>query len=139
MFYRVIKKNKQVVMYLIYGVLTTMVSILSYFLLTTLFLNKENTIQLQIANMLSWLISVLFAYTTNKKFVFCSKAKGSLELGKFILSRIVTLIVDMVLMHLLVTNAGKNDLLAKTATQVIVIFLNYILGKLFVFREETHK
>ena len=80
-------------------------------------------------------MSVLFAYVTNKKFVFRSHASPLKEMFKFYLSRVGTLVVEMVLMYILVTVCSVNDMLSKLVVQFIVIVLNYILGKIVVFRE----
>ena len=66
-------KYKEIISYLIFGVLTTIVSLMTYYLLVYTVLNPENVFQLQIANILSWIVGVLFAYFTNRKFVFESK------------------------------------------------------------------
>ena len=73
---KLFKKYKEVIMYLIFGVLTTFFSIAIYWLLTITFLNPNIPIQLQIANILSWIGGVLFAYFTNRKYVFESKNKN---------------------------------------------------------------
>ena len=85
----IIKKvcTKEVIMYLIFGVLTTVVSLIVYYGLIFTLLNPENAIQLQIANILSWIAGVAFAYITNRKFVFESKEANKVkELGKFVAS-----------------------------------------------------
>ena len=126
-------------MYLIFGVLTTVVSLLTYFLCTTLVLDADNALQLQAANVISWIVSVTFAYVTNKIFVFHSQNAVARELRKFYLSRFGTLLIDMALMYILVTAAEINDMTSKIVVQVIVIVSNYILGKFLVFREEKYK
>ena len=71
--------TKEVIMYLIFGVLTTIVSLAVYYVLIFTLLNPENAIQLQIANILSWIAGVAFAYVTNRKFVFESKEKNKFK------------------------------------------------------------
>lgn len=128
-------KYKEVVMYLIFGVLTTIVSLVSYYLLTITIFNPDNAILLQVANVLSWIISVLFAYITNRKYVFESKNNNILkEISSFFGSRIITLLFDMLVMFVGVTLLKSNDKLVKIISQVIVIFSNYIFSKLFVFK-----
>lgn len=136
---RVIMRYKEVVIYLIFGALTTAVSLLTYFLSTSLILDVEDALQLQLANVISWLVSVTFAYITNKRFVFQSENVIVKEIGKFYLSRLGTLLMDMSFMHLLVTVARLDDVLAKTVTQVVVIISNYLLGKFLVFKEEKYE
>lgn len=133
----ILKKYKEVAMYLLFGVLTTVVSLLTYFLCTTFVLDAGEALQLQTANVISWLASVTFAYVTNKCFVFHSHNTIAKEIGKFYLSRAGTLVIDMGLMYLLVTIVNMEDMIAKTIVQVIVIIANYILGKFLVFKEES--
>ena len=128
-------KYKEVVMYLIFGVLTTIVSLVSYYLLTITIFNPDNAILLQVANVLSWIISVLFAYITNRKFVFESKNNNILkEVSSFFGSRLITLLLDMLIMFVGVTLLKGNDKFIKVISQVIVIVSNYIFSKLFVFK-----
>ena len=124
-------KNKEIINYLIIGILTTIVSLASYYLLTFTILNPNNAFELQLANIISWILSVLFAYITNRKYVFSSTNKNiKKELSKFISSRFTTLLIDMGLMALLVTILNFNDKLVKLIVQIIVIVLNYIFSKL---------
>lgn len=128
-------KYKEVVMYLIFGVLTTIVSLVSYYLLTITIFNPDNAILLQVANVLSWIISVLFAYITNRKYVFESKNNNILkEVSSFFGSRLITLLLDMLIMFVGVTLLKGNDKFIKVISQVIVIVSNYIFSKLFVFK-----
>jgi len=130
-------KYKEIILYLIFGFLTTFISLLSYYLLTITILNPNNALYLQIANILSWICAVLFAYFTNRKYVFESKNKNKVkEIIKFFSSRIVTLILDMMIMGLGVSILKFNDKILKIISQVVVIVLNYILSKLFVFKSK---
>ena len=96
--------NKEVIMYLIFGVLTTVVSLLVYYGCIYTFLNPENAVQLQIANIISWIAGVAFAYITNRKFVFESNESNQLkEISKFVTSRLATLFLDMIIMFIGVT------------------------------------
>lgn len=130
-------KYKEIINYLIFGVLTTVVSLLVYYLSVFTFLNPENAFQLQIANILSWIAGVAFAYFTNRKFVFESKENNKLkEASKFILSRVITLIMDMIIMYLGVTLLHGNDKIIKLISQVVIVISNYIFSKIFVFKEK---
>lgn len=129
-------KNKEIINYLIFGVLTTLVSLITYYLLTSTILNPSNQIELQIANIISWITCVTFAYITNKIYVFNSKDKNiTKEILKFYSSRLTTLFIDMLLMFILVTKLEFNDKIIKVIIQVIIIILNYILSKLLVFKK----
>lgn len=130
------KKNKEVINYLIFGFLTTMINLAVYFILTVSVLDARNSLELQIANVVAWIVAVIFAYITNRKFVFASKNSNKFkELGSFFLARVVTLLVDMILMYLGVNILNFNDKIIKVISQVIVIVSNYILSKLFVFKK----
>ena len=130
-------KYKEVINYLIFGVLTTVVSLLTYYLLVLTILNPNNPIELQIANIISWITCVTFAYITNRKYVFNSKEKNiTKEIIKFYSSRLTTLFIDMIIMFIFVTNLNFNDKLIKIIVQIIIIILNYILSKLLVFKKK---
>ncbi len=134
------KKEKigEIVRYLIVGVLTTIISLIVYYGLVYTILNPENGIELQIANVVSWVISVIFAYVTNRIFVFKSKEEKKLkEISKFFGSRIVTLLMDMAIMFVGVTILRGNDKIFKLVSQVVVIISNYVLSKLFVFQKKA--
>ncbi len=132
-------KYKEIISYLIFGVLTTIVSLMTYYLLVYTVLNPENVFQLQIANILSWIVGVLFAYFTNRKFVFESKENNKLkEANKFVISRIVTLLIDMMIMFIGVTVCKFNDKIIKIVSQVIVIVMNYIFSKIVVFKKNKN-
>ncbi len=123
-------------MYLIIGVLTTLVSLLSYYLVTFKLLNPNNPLELAIANVISWICAVTFAYFTNRIIVFKSKNEKKLkEAISFYSSRILTLLLDAGLMYLFVSALHYNDKIVKLLVQFIIIIANYILSKLFVFKK----
>ncbi len=128
--------NKEIIFYLIFGVLTTLVSLIVYYFCTLTFLNPQNAVQLQIANIISWVLSVVFAYVTNRRFVFESKNPNKLEeIIKFVSARLLTLLLDMFIMFVCVTILKFNDKISKLLSQVIVIIFNYIFSKIFVFKK----
>lgn len=130
-------KNEEIWNYLIVGFLTTMISLIVYYICVSTFLNPQKATELQIANIISWIISVLFAYFTNRVFVFKSKEKNILKEGtSFISSRILTLLLDMLCMFVIVTILHFNDKIGKIFSQVLVIIGNYIISKLFVFKKK---
>ena len=133
------QKYKEIINYLIFGVLTTVVSLVTYYICVYTILDPNNAVQLQIANVISWIISVAFAYITNRKFVFESKEKNKIkEASKFVTSRIATLIMDMAIMYVGVTALKFNDKIMKLISQVVVIVMNYILSKILVFKKEKN-
>ena len=112
-----------------------MVSLGTYYICVSTFLNPNNGIELQIANIISWICAVLFAFYVNRKYVFKSKSnKVCKEFVSFVSGRIITLLLDMLIMFLLVTVLSINDKIAKLIVQFVVTFLNYIFSKLIVFK-----
>ncbi len=131
---------KEIIRYLIFGVLTTIINLVVYYGLVFTVLNPEHPIELQIANMISWFCAVLFAYITNRIFVFKSKNEKKLVEGvKFFASRILTLFLDMAVMFLGVSILHFSDKIIKILNQGIVIVCNYILSKVFVFKNKKEK
>ena len=134
---RLFNKYKELIMYLIFGVLTTLVSLVSYYLLTVFLLRPNVPFELQCANIISWVISVLFAYITNKKYVFESKKNSFKEFINFVFARIITLVMDMLIMGIGVSLMNFSDKIIKIISQVIVIVANYLFSKIFVFKKNT--
>ena len=133
-------KYKEIINYLIFGVLTTVVSLVTYYICVYTFINPEDAVQLQIANVISWIFGVAFAYVTNRRFVFESNEKNKLkEASKFVTSRIVTLLMDMAIMFIGVTALKFNDKIMKLVSQVVVIIANYLLSKIIVFNKGENK
>lgn len=130
-------KNPEIWNYLIVGLLTTIVSLVTYFICTRTFLNPKIKLELQIANIISWIFAVAFAYITNRIFVFKSKEKNILkELSTFVGSRILSLFMDMGTMFIIVSILNMNDAIGKMVSQVIVTVANYFLSKLLVFKKK---
>ena len=132
------KKNHEIIAYLIVGVLTTIVSMGIYFVLTATMLDPQKPVPLQTANVVSWVGAVSFAYVMSRRFVFQSRNPEVLkEMVSFFSARVVTLLLDMGLMFLFVTAGGMNDRVAKVIVQIAVIIANYLLSKLIVFRRKS--
>lgn len=130
------QKYKEIINYLIFGFLTTVVSLGTYYLLTMTLLDPNNPIELQITNVLSWIVAVNFAYFTNRKYVFNSKNKNILsEMIKFYLARIASLLIDMLLMYILVSRLKYNDKIMKIIVQIVVVVMNYIFSKVIIFKK----
>ena len=138
---RLYKQYEEVIMYLIFGFLTTVLSLGIYYALTFTVLDANNPLQLQIANIISWIAGVLFAFFTNRKYVFKAHKSGGQfkQFINFCLSRLSTLIVDMSIMFIAVTLFGLDDKIFKIIAQIIVIILNYVLSKFFVFKKTAKK
>ncbi|HOZ54261.1 MAG TPA: GtrA family protein [Bacilli bacterium] len=124
-------KNKEIINYIIVGGLTTLVSIVTYFLFRLV-------INIMIINVfLSWVCAVSFAYITNRRFVFESKNKKVIkEFALFINCRLLTLLMEIVFMFLMVDLIKFDDRISKILVQVLILISNYVLSKLLVFRNK---
>lgn len=129
------KKYKEMLLYLFFGGLSFIVSIATYALF-----NVGMNINELIANVLSWIITVMFAFLTNRVWVFQSPTNGVAEFVKqmfvFYSGRVITLVVEEVILLVFITWLGCNSMLVKVVAQVIVILLNYVISKLVVFRKK---
>ena len=129
---KILNKNKEMVLYLIFGVLTTLVNILSY-----LFFSKICGINILISNIMAWFFSIVFAYVTNRILVFESKNKKILyEFALFIGGRGLSGILDSLLFYVLVVLLMFNDIVSKIFINIIVIIINYVLSKKIIFKEK---
>lgn len=129
--------TKEIILYIIVGVVTTLVNIGLYS--TLLFFNVEY----KLANIISVVISIIVAYILNKIFVFKTKSNNISELFKeiyrFMYARGVTLLLDYFGLIIMVEVFNFNNLLSKIGLTFIVIVLNYILGKKLVFKKTKNK
>lgn len=133
------KKYEEIITYLIVGVLTTIVSWAAKFIANAVFF--ENTMyptpmENLILSTVNWTAGVIFAYFTNRKFVFKSKVPMSQDAPKFVLSRVSTYILDIVVVWLLGNVMGINLYIATVVSAVLVVIANYVLSKLFVFNKK---
>ena len=132
----VLKKvwTKEVILYVIFGVLTTVINLGSFYVLNKFFNINEN-----IANVIAIILAVLFAYITNKDLVFHSEAKGFKEkfkeFAKFISGRIVTMIIEWGGCALLFLLPIPN-MISKLFMTVIVVILNFFISKFFAFKKK---
>jgi len=129
----VLKKYREIISYLFFGVLTTLVNWVSYFVLADIL-----HVQYMASAFIAQLLSILFAYVTNRRWVFESKVSGAkalmAEMAKFFGARGVSLVLDMLFMYLGVDILRINDKAVKVVSSFFVIVANYIFSKLFVFR-----
>lgn len=127
-------KYQELLSYLFFGVLTTVVNYVSYLLLAPFF--GTTTIPTAIA----WVLSVAFAYLTNRRWVFRSQAKGAAailrEAGSFVGARLISGVIDVGIMWVFADRLGFNDKLVKLASNVFVVIFNYIASKLIIFRKK---
>lgn len=129
---KLFQKHREMILYVFFGGLATVVSI-GTFLLFDAVMNEL------VANVLSWVITVGFAYWTNRTWVFCSKVRGGgvwKELLTFYTGRLVTLGLEELMLLVFVTVLGWNAVVIKIAAQVVVLVGNYIISKLLIFRKK---
>lgn len=128
-------KHKDIVLYVFFGVLTTIVSFFTYWL----FLDVFNLHEL-IANTISWIFAVGFAFFTNRVWVFNCPTKGQksflIQMLKFYSGRLFTLGVEDGIIFIFVTKLEYNELLIKLFATIIVLILNYIISKVIIFRKK---
>ena len=130
----------EIVIYLIVGVLTTVVAWAAKFAFNFIFYagtTHPTSLQNFILSAVNWLAGVAFAYPTNRAWVFESKDPNILpECAKFVLSRVSTLILDIVVMQLLGNVLGINIYAATIVSAVLVVIANYVISKFMVFKNE---
>ena len=139
------QKNREVLMYLFFGVMTTVVSFvtagISKHLLEKADLGKD-AVSI-VSTVISWICAVTFAYVTNRIWVFDSKVKGKkgilAEMVSFYGGRLFTLFVEMVMMELGYSVIGINYWVTKIVANVVVLILNYVISKLFVFKKKADR
>ena len=132
---KLIEKYKSIIMYLIFGVLTTAVNVVTYYISAHIF--SVNTVT---SSVIAWFAAVLFAYITNRKWVFDSKQTGFrnilFEISRFFLCRFATGVVDWVIMYVFVDLLSLNDIIIIISANIIVIIFNYVASLLIIFRKK---
>lgn len=128
------KGFKELFRYGVIGVFTVIVNILIYFILSTIF-----NIDYIISTIFSWLIAVIFSFLGNKYFVFQLNSSLNFwkELNYFMLTRYITGILDIIVMFIGVDIFKYNDVIIKIISNIIIIVLNYILARYFVFKNNN--
>lgn len=126
--------HREGLLYLFFGGLTTLVGVGSYAVFQEVFSINE-----LVANFFSWILAVAFAFVTNQKWVFRDGESGNeglmQRLTAFYAGRVATLLVEEAIIAVFVTALGLPGIPVKIAAQVVVILLNYIISKLFVFKK----
>lgn len=151
--------NREVLLYLVFGVLTTVVSLVTFWIPDKLFhaigyqgvvyylmralhiaVDAEKDFTIYESNTISWICAVAFAFVTNKRYVFESEEKGASaarELFAFAGGRLGTLVIDQGLMTLFAVVLSFPNMIAKIIVQVVIVILNYFISKLLVFRKRA--
>lgn len=132
---QLIDKYKDVIPYAVFGVLTTLVNIGSYWVMA-----HPMKMPVMVSTVIAWILSVLFAYLTNRKWVFHSEASSSNEIiheiVMFFSARLATGVIDGGSMFIFVDLMKMNDVVIKTLANVLVIILNYVASKFFIFKHQ---
>ncbi len=140
------QKYREIILYLVFGGLTTLVNFVVYFLCTS-----GLSLSWSVSNVAAWVLAVLFAYVTNRIWVFQSKTKGASALLReflsFVLCRLLSLGFDMAIMFLCIdllhwdtfkaAGLPMGEFGAKLLAQIVVIIANYIFSKLIIFRHKS--
>ena len=141
------KEHKEMLLYLFFGGCTTLVAIIFFAIpIAMLDLGEAKILGLtidldaQVSNIISWIAAVIFAYVTNRIWVFDSRVTGASaiikECAAFCAGRLFTLLVENILLNICTKGIGINAMIAKIIVSVVTIILNYIISKLFVFRKK---
>ena len=129
------REHREGMRYLVFGVLTTLLNLLIFTICCRII-----KIPVLISTIISWIIAVLFAYVTNKLYVFDSKVIQKKELAREIISffyaRIITLVIEIVFLWATVIKLGFNEIIMKIIVNIIVIILNFVFSKIFIFKKE---
>ena len=153
--------TKEIITYIFFGVLTTVVNLLTFYVFKRIFISigwngifnniisEGSSLQKLFvggtdyldANFIAWVVGVVFAFVTNKLWVFDSKSWAPSVAGKeftgFVGARIFSFVIETIFMFVFVSLLSINDLVAKIIVGVVVVILNYVFSKLFIFKEKT--
>lgn len=129
------KRYKEIILYLVFGVSSTILNIIAFWLC-----NDILKIDYKISNIVAWILAVIFAFITNKLIVFESKNKTKNETTReviaFFVARVFSLGVDMAMMIFMIDYLKINSLVSKFIANVVVVIINYIFSKFFIFKKE---
>lgn len=128
-----LKKYNSLILYIFFGVITTIINVFSYFILISVSLNN------QISVVISWLVSVLFAFISNKLWIFDSKFISNnelvIELCFFLLTRTTTLFLEMIIIWYGVQCLCQSPIVWKFIDNVFVVIINFLISKFIIFRK----
>ena len=130
-----LKKYSDVIPYAVFGVLTTLANIATYWVCSHVF-----HMGLSAGSIVAWIVAVTFAYLTNRKWVFHSEAVTGKEILReviaFFAARIATEVIDLVMLNVFAGMMGFDDMIVKVAANVVVIIVNYAASRLVIFRHK---
>lgn len=128
----IIKSNKEIILYLFFGICTTLINTICYLILFNITNNNF------LSTLIAWIVAVLFAFITNKNYVFeskCKNKKGMMsEFISFFSCRVLTGILDIMIMIVAVDYFKMNNLIWKLISNIIVTIINYIASKFIIFK-----
>ena len=129
------KKYEEAISYLFWGGVAFFLSMILFYIFANMMFLHE-----QVANVITWIICVIFTYFTNRIFVFKSKSKGWKNIGKeffeFVTARVITLLMECVILFVFVDLLSCHNMIGKFIGQVVVIVSNYIFSKLWIFKKK---
>lgn len=132
---KIYRKHKEAIDYLFWGGVAFLLSMVLFYL----FANVMNIYE-QIANIITWVICVIFTYLTNRTFVFASKVKGFKnifnEFKNFVTARLLTLVMENAILFVMIDLLNLNNMVSKLVGQFVVIVSNYFLSKLWIFKKK---
>ncbi|MCH4240248.1 MAG: GtrA family protein [Oscillospiraceae bacterium] len=130
--------SKEMILYIVFGVFTTALNLAIYFVLTEAMHTDE-----ALAYFIAWIIAMLFAFVTNKRYVFESKTKARkavlFELGTFAAGRLMTFAVGEAMIIIFVQHLRQSNVIWKLITNVIEIAGNWLVSKFITFRKKTEQ
>lgn len=127
------EKMKHYIVYIVFGVLATVVDFSTFYILDKFIpILNEN-----ISNAVAIFVATVFAYFTNREYVFKSNENNKMkEFFKFFLGRMFSTVFNIVAFWIMTTFTTIDELIIKAGISVVVVILNYIISKLFVFKKE---
>ncbi len=127
-------KHKVIILYMLFGALTTAVNIVSYFIFKDIMFLRT-----AVSNMLAWFLSVVFAFVTNKLYVFDArdddKKHAFLQLVEFFGARFISGVADTVIMVIFIDIMHCSELPVKILSNIFVIIFNYVVSKFIIFKK----
>ena len=131
------KKYEEGINYLFWGGIAFVLSMVLFYIFANVMHMNE-----QPANVITWIICVIFTYLTNRTFVFKSKSRGSKEIAKeftsFTTARLATLVLENIVLFVCIEWFHIYNMIAKLIGQFLVIVSNYILSKLWIFKKKEN-
>ena len=130
---KILIKTKELILYLIFGIITTILNVLSYYFLANIF-----HLPIITSTIIAWLLTIIVAFLTNKQWVFGSKNwrfhSLANEFISFLGCRIFTGLIELSIMYIFAEHLHINDMIVKVCANIIVIFTNYIASKFVIFK-----